>query len=100
MFHRVFLGLSGFYWVFARGYLGDGAVGDDGDDVRFADGAEPVRHDEDGATAGHVVQRLLHQPLRFGVQRTVGPISTQLHQITSDEVDCRSASNKDSLVLF
>ena len=47
----------------------DGAVAKHDDDIGVADGGEPVRDDEAGAALHQFLERLLHEPFAFGVER-------------------------------
>ena len=52
-----------------RADLGDTSGLDGEDQVRPPDGREPVRDHERGAIPHQVGQRILHEQLRFGVER-------------------------------
>src|SRR5437660_8203873 len=71
--------------------LDDPAFGQHQDEIRMLDRREPVRDDEDGAVRHQPVDGLLHQPLRFGIQRARRLVENQNRRIAQQRPRDRDA---------
>ena len=76
-------------------FLDDPAMVHDDDPVGGADGGEAVGDDDGGAVAHQPVERFLHQPLAFGVERRGGFVEQQQRRVAAEQ----GAGDGDALAL-